>query len=84
MGTQIDPMIAPKTCGELGIRYWKTPAAEEESIKGKERRSKGRTPSKTGRKRSSDAYDDEVKTQIRSRGFKNHENAVHVIVVLSP
>jgi hypothetical protein len=78
------PHDCPEDVWRTWIRYWKTPAAEEESIKGKERRSKGRTPSKTGRKRSSDAYDDEVKTQIRRRGFKNFENAVHVIVVLSP
>ena len=59
-GESSRPNDCPEDVWKNWIRYWKTPAAEEESMKGKERRSKARTPSKIGRKRTSDAYDDEV------------------------
>lgn len=59
-GDSSTPHDCPDDVWRNWIRYWKTPAAQEESMKGKERRSKARTPSKTGRRRSSDAYDEEV------------------------
>ena len=63
-GDSSRPQDCPEDVWRTWIRYWKTPAAEEESMKGKERRSQGKTPSKTGRKRSSVAYDEEVKCFI--------------------
>lgn len=63
-GDSSTPQDCPEEVWRTWIRYWKTPAAEEESMKGKERRSKAKTPSKTGRKRSSDAYEDEVKSLV--------------------
>ena len=59
-GASSRPHDCPEDVWRTWIRYWKTPAAEEESLKGKERRSKSKTPSKTGRKRSTATYDDEV------------------------
>ena len=63
-GDSSRPHDCPDDVWRKWIQYWKTPAAQEESLKGKERRSKARTPSRTGRKQSSDAYDDEVKSSI--------------------
>jgi hypothetical protein len=63
-GDSTRPHDCPDDVWRSWIRYWKTPAAKEESMKGKERRSKARTPSRTGRKRSSDAYEDEVMSLI--------------------
>lgn len=63
-GDSTRPHDCPDDVWRCWIRYWKTPAAEEESMKGKERRSKARTPSKTGRTRTSDAYEDEVMSFI--------------------
>ena len=63
-GASSRPHDCPEDVWRTWIRYWKTPAAEEESLKGKERRSKSKTPSKTGRKRSSSTYDEEVKSSF--------------------
>ena len=60
-GESSRPRDCPDDVWKTWIRYWKTSAVEKKkSMKGKERKRKARTPSKTGRTRTSDTYDDEV------------------------